>query len=312
MNTSKGLLALVEALERMTANAGCSPPREPKAAKFRVEDIFGTPTSSLGPTAAEEEVFSRGGTAPEVHNGDTFAASVGDSGIGGGPSDAAAPVASLREMAIHFGRNKPHAGVDLHEIFSLLRKLIDSTHSTAECAHLTCMGPDIDKATKLIKPVALADVRAAVYMLSLCSNLAAVKESRLQLNAPLVLDFVLTTVQAHIAERHVLYVALVALSHLAYMEDARLRREDCELLSRLIYPVYTEAELVETWAVMICNVTAHHPETVQTFIELGVVQVLERLVIYFGEDGKTVIRCLQCLSNLAMGFTGGHPSAMAE
>ncbi|RNF00527.1 hypothetical protein TraAM80_07528 [Trypanosoma rangeli] len=215
-------------------------------------------------------------------------------------------------MATHFGKNNPYTEGDLQEIFYLLRKLIDSTHSTSECTHLVCVGPKIDKLTKLMKSLAVADARAAVYMLSLCSNLAAVKESRLQLNAPLVLDFVMNTVQAHPAEKHVLYVALVAISNLAYMEDARLSREDCGVLSRLIYPVYMEGQLVETWAATICNITAHHPETVQIFIELGVVEVLERLLLYVGEDGKVAIRCLQCLSNLAVGFTGGHPAAIAE
>ncbi|PBJ67891.1 hypothetical protein BCY84_22891 [Trypanosoma cruzi cruzi] len=312
VDTARVLSELVNALQRVTAQPAWNTVQEPKAITFKLEDLFSTPNSVLASAATEGDSPEHGGNASEMNSPDMAAASFVNSGVGDGLGETATPLAPLREMSNHFSSNKTCAEEGLQDVFTMLQRLIDGTYSTAGCAALACMGQEIDKMITLMKPVALIDMKAAAYMNSLCSNIAAAKVSRMQLNAPLVWDFVTNTVQTYITDHPVLYTALVAISNLSYLKDLKLTREDCGMLSRLIYPVYTEVHIVEVWAAMICNLTAHHPETVQVFLELGVVEVLERLVLYFGDEGRTVIRCLQCLSNLSMGFVTGHSPVLAE
>ncbi|EKF32407.1 hypothetical protein MOQ_003743 [Trypanosoma cruzi marinkellei] len=312
VDTARVLSELVDALQRVNTQPRWNTVQELRAITFKLEDLFSTPNSVLASAATEDDAPAHGGNASEMNSPDIAAASFDNSGAGDGLGETATPLAPLREMSDHFGKNKPYAEEGLQDVFTMLQRLIDGTHSTAGCAALACMGQEIDKMITLMKPVALVDMRAAVYMNSLCSNIAAAKESRMQLHTALMWDFVKNTVQTYITDHPVLYTALVAISNLSYLKDLKLTREDCGMLSRLIYPVYTEVHLVEVWAAMICNLTAHHPETVQVFLEIGVVEVLERLVLYFGEEGRTVIRCLQSLSNLSMGFITGHPPVLVE
>lgn len=215
------------------------------------------------------------------------------------------------ETVRRFGENQTSLEEDLQSIFALLRKLIDGA-LRVESPGIACMGPELDKVTILIKPLALVDMRVAAYMVSLFSNLAAMKESRAQLNAPLVWDFVKAVAQRYIHEHDIFSLVLVVMSNVACLDDLKLTRKDCEMISRFVFPIYTKAWLVEAWATMLCNITAYHPETRQVFVELGVVEVLERLVLYVGEEGKTALRGMQCLANLATGFTNGHVPALME
>ncbi|KAH9582192.1 hypothetical protein LSM04_007256 [Trypanosoma melophagium] len=108
----------------------------------------------------------------------------------------------------------------------------------------------------------------------------------------------------------VLLRALIAFSNVACVQTLRLTRDHCHVLSPLIFPLHTEPRVVEAWATLICSVTAYHRETAQVFVELGVVEVLQRLLLYMGENSRCAVRGLRCLVNLGMGFASGHPPVL--
>ncbi|KEG08373.1 hypothetical protein DQ04_07341030 [Trypanosoma grayi] len=319
MDSTQVLLALLDVLQRMTRpeSSNSSTLQGQAEAPPSVEDLFASSASPALSTPTNETVTSvngnRNGNASPNSNGavvsTTTTTTATTMDVEHEPSKVQFP-ASLRETASQFVKKKPFAEADVQAVCVHLRRLIDRSASSADSANIVYMGPELDKLTTLIRPLALTDVRVAVYMSSFISNIAALRDVRTQVSASLLWDLAMAIAQTYIAEPGALQLVLMAMANLAHLDELKLTHESCDALCRLIFPNYTEVKLIEAWITVLCNVTANHPKTAQVFVELGLVEVLERLVLYVGEDGKVAIRGMQCLSNLAVGFTNGHPAAL--
>ncbi|ORC92956.1 uncharacterized protein TM35_000022820 [Trypanosoma theileri] len=280
MDNSLSLLLLLDLLRRMTRSesiASPSPPRPPT-----VEELFGSIPSREEEEQQQEE---------EVEEKDRERE-------------------SLQVTARRFARHRKFAEVDIQALCAETKRLIDDATTPTGAARFARMAPELDTAISLLEPVCVADPRVALCVSALIANLAANPESRGQLYSAAVWDLALLIAQTYMTEPTVLLRALVALSNLACEQSLLVTREHCQVLSRLIFPLHTEPRIVEAWATLICNLTAYHRETSQVFVEFGVVEVLQRLLLYLGEDSRCAVRGLQCLVNLAMGFTSGQPPVL--
>lgn len=221
----------------------------------------------------------------------------------------AAPVANTgNTTASVFTKDLPAAraaqlGVtesDLMFSYRLFRHLIDAMLQMRDCVEVISSGI-IRKWIGPLRLLAPLDHPMALYVCTLVSNLAGFPDSRVVLSSVAVelFDLILKIAKSFVLERRVIHLALMTLSNLALCDAVHPTPAQCELVVEFVMPSYTESQVVEAWCCTLCNITAAHPTLVREFTRLGVVEVLHRLLLFFGDDSRVVSRGLQCLSNLS-------------
>eukprot|EP00331_Platyophrya_macrostoma_P003023 CAMPEP_0176408620 /NCGR_PEP_ID=MMETSP0127-20121128/2058_1 /TAXON_ID=938130 /ORGANISM="Platyophrya macrostoma, Strain WH" /LENGTH=194 /DNA_ID=CAMNT_0017787937 /DNA_START=186 /DNA_END=770 /DNA_ORIENTATION=- len=170
-----------------------------------------------------------------------------------------------------------------------------------------CYSETLRKLLPHVRLLAWHDHTIALYVLGWFANIVGFPECRLPV-CDIASDLFEVTLQIatrYVLERRALHLALMTLSNIALcdvMPDA-VKEDECRQLILLIMPLYSESPVFDAWCCAVCNLLATQPDAAPIFIKLGIVETVQRLLLFFGDDSRVVSRGFQLLSNLCTAAT---------
>ena len=228
---------------------------------------------------------------------------------------APAPAPPLRESAHAFQNAGATASLkkhgipepDLQFLYRLFRHSIDATLVGREVAEVLALD-ELPKFAKLIVILIPLETNIVLYACPLIGNVVSVPEVRERSDGNVLLDIVLGCIASYPMQRRVVHLCLMTVSNIALVQRFKVTSTQARQIALAVIPLYSEAPVVEAWSCAVCNLSNIHPEVIPMFLSCAVIETLERLLLFFGDDARVVTRGLQALSNLSYGFVAGHNS----
>jgi hypothetical protein len=149
------------------------------------------------------------------------------------------------------------------------------------------------------------DTSFALNFLSVLANLCVFEDVRAHVPHPTAfIQIALVCIRHQPTSRRVVHLCLMCIANAAlcgriYFTDSMMR----ELVDAVI-PLCEEAPVVEAWACAMCNVASTSGENLDGLVAADASKHLEDLLLYHGDNDRTVARGYQCLSCLSAAYTG--------
>jgi hypothetical protein len=141
-----------------------------------------------------------------------------------------------------------------------------------------------------------------VVALSTCvaiCNFCSVNDCLPLIDAPRCLETLFEVLKSFPTEKKLAHLVFMTISNLSNCPSAVLTAASGKTFTLAITPLYAEGPVVEAWCAALCNLSSLLSGNRMHLVFGGAVEVVERLLVYHGDNARVTTHGLRALSNLS-------------